>query len=130
MHENAILSPLTTVPANVAVVVEYAVSFMVSVVVVTSHTEHAQPLVAVDEAPIVTTAVQEIACARNEPAVAPPVKLVGVPQPEAVNVDPFITRLGLVAMEPEAGCNTTLPKDEATVMLPVPVMDGDPLNVR
>ena len=57
-------------------------------VVVTSQTEQDQPFGAVVKFPMVTVTVQLVACARKNPAVAPPVRDVGAPQPVAVKVVP------------------------------------------
>ena len=76
MQPKIILSLDATVPLNVAVVVVLAVCLTVSAVVVTSHTEQAQPFGEVAPFPMVTTKVQLVAPASTDPAVAPPVKVV------------------------------------------------------
>jgi len=78
------VSPETTVPDIVAVVVVYAVCLSVSVLVAMSQAKQAQPLGAVALFPMVMTGAQAVCPAPNEPAVAPPVRAVGVPHPLAM----------------------------------------------
>lgn len=86
---------MAVVPLKVAVVIVEAVCFNVSVVVVTSHTEHAQPFGAVAVLPKVIVGAQAIAPERNDPAVAPPTKVFSVQPPFDVNFRP-------AEMKPEA----------------------------
>lgn len=77
-------SLVTAVPETVQVVVEDAVCRN-RLAVVRSLTVQAHPFGAVAVLPMVMTTVHApVACATNDPAVAPPVVLVTVPQPVSV----------------------------------------------
>jgi hypothetical protein len=85
---NVKTSFVTVVPENVAVVVVDAVC-VIRLAVVWSNMEHAQPVVAVADEPIVTTGVHvPVVPEVNFPAVAPPVSD-EVEQPEIVKVVPM-----------------------------------------
>lgn len=77
--------------AKVAVVVVEPLSPIKRVVLVSSFTQHDQPLVAVEEFPIVITTEQVLAPKVNFPAVAPPT-VVPFEHPEAVNFVPALTK--------------------------------------
>ena len=87
---NEITSPLTVVPVTVAVVVVLALCEIKFAGVVLSLAEHAQPVAAVAEFPIVIVTVHvPVVPLAKVPPVAPPTK-VELEQPEAVNVVPAI----------------------------------------
>ncbi len=99
MAEKIIVSPDTVVPDTVQVVVDEAVCFRVSAVVVTSAAEHAHPLFAVNPvAPfmVMTTVQVPVVPDANCPAVAPPT-VVPAEHPEIVNLVPPERTPGVVS---------------------------------